>query len=61
MAGRIWNFLPKNHHQTKKNITSKFQLDGVRRFGGVREHPNTQTHSSLTDWCFYRVIKIPQS
>ena len=33
-----------------------FQLAGVRRFGGVREHPNTQTHS-LTDWCFDRVIE----
>ena len=36
------------------NHPSKFQPAGVPRFGGVREHPNTQTHS-LTDWCFDRV------
>ena len=43
----------------KGNHPSKFQLAGVRRFGGVREHPNRHTHKlthSLTDWRFYRVI-----
>ena len=44
----------------KGNHPSKFQLAGVRRFGGVREQTNKQqtdslTHS-LTDWFFYRVI-----
>ena len=39
------------------NLPSKFQLAWVCRFGGVREHPNTQTHS-LTDWCFDRVIEV---
>ena len=33
----------------------RFQLAGVRRFGGVREQSNKQTHS-LTDWCFDREI-----
>ena len=39
----------------KGNHPSKFQLAGVRRFKGVREHPNRFTHS-LTDWCFDREI-----
>ena len=30
----------------KGNLPSKFQVIGVRRFGGVREHPNRLT---LTD------------
>ena len=45
----------------KGNHPSKFQLAGVSRLGGIREHPNTQTHSlthSLTDWCFDREILL---
>ena len=36
---------------------SKFQLAGVRRFGGVREQTNKRANS-LTDWRFYRVIYL---
>ena len=39
------------------NHPSKFQLAGVRRFGGVREQTNRQT-DSLTDLRFYRVIRM---
>ena len=45
----------KPSHNPKGNQPSKFQLAGVRRFGGVREQTNKQTHS-LTDWRFYRMI-----
>ena len=38
-------------------MTSKFQLPGVRRFGGDREQTNKQT-DSLTDRCFDREIEF---
>ena len=39
------------------NHPSKYQLAGVRRFGGVRQQTNRQIHS-LTDKCFYKVKNI---
>ena len=35
---------PKNLPYPKGNHPSKFQLAGVRRFGGVREQTNKLTH-----------------
>ena len=37
-------FLALNLPSIKGNHPSKFQLPGVRRFGGDREQTNTQTH-----------------
>ena len=42
-------FLAYNLLNPKGNHPSKFQLAGVRRFGGVREHPNRHT-DRLTHW-----------
>ena len=56
---RIKMFFSLKPFNPKWNHPSKFQLTGVRRFGGVREQTNTQTDSlthSLTEWCFDREI-----
>ena len=46
-------FPAKGSTNPKGNHPSKFQLAGVRSFGGVREQTNKQTES-LTAWCFER-------
>ena len=52
---RIRIFFSPKPSISQGNHPSKFQLAGVRRLGGVREHPNRQTNS-LTDWCLKRRI-----
>ena len=57
-------FLAKNLPNPKGNHPSKFQLAGVRRFGGVREQTNKQTNTlthSLRDWCLDKRDKVIQN
>ena len=51
------NFFSLKHSVSQGESSLKFQLAGVRRFGGVREQTNRLTHS-LIDWYFKRRIDI---
>jgi len=52
---RIRMFFSLKPSLSQGESSLKILVEGVRRFGGVKEQTNKQT-DSLTDKCFYRVI-----